>query len=111
MPAPATAPEVDLTLDEAPHSRLAAHLVERHYGELGCNGWDTRRVQRLMAKLGDTPAVLAARMRIRKCDLDRRMQDNVWSKQDGLILTMLEREVDFIKGGVPPKPLVPGGTS
>jgi hypothetical protein len=85
-----------------PHSDLAAFFIERNYKTLGCDVWDKRKVQLLCAKLGDTPAMLAARMRIRKSDLDRRMETDCWTKQDGLILTMLEREIDFLKGGSVP---------
>jgi hypothetical protein len=85
-----------------PHSDLAAFLVERNYKALGCEGWNTRRVQLLCAKLGDTPAVLASRLRIRPSDLERRMETDCWTKQDELILTMLEREIDFLKGGTVP---------
>jgi hypothetical protein len=106
MPSPTQQP-----VEEVPHSRVAAYLVEHHYRELGCDGWDVRRVQRLMGKLGDTPTVLAARMRLRKREFDQRMESGAWTKQDGLILTMLEREVDFLRGGVAPKPLIPGGAS
>jgi hypothetical protein len=86
----------------APHSALAGFLVERNYSALGCDGWNTRRVQLLCAKLGDTPSILAARLRIRPSDLERRMETDCWTKQDGLILTMLEREIDFLKGGTVP---------
>lgn len=91
-------------------SDLAAHLVDRNYADLGCDRWNGRRVLVLMAKLGDTPTVLAARLRVRPCDLERRMTTDCWTKQDGLILTMIEREVDFLKGGtVPTGRLVAGG--
>lgn len=85
-----------------PHSDLAAFFIERNYKSLGCDLWTKRKVQLLCAKLGDTPAMLAARMRIRPSDLDRRMETDCWTKQDGLILTMLEREVDFLKGATVP---------
>jgi hypothetical protein len=88
--------------ETTPHSNLAAFFVERNYNSLGCDNWNTRRVQLLCAKLGDTPAVLAARLRLRPSDLERRMETDCWTKQDGLILTMLEREIDFLKGGTVP---------
>lgn len=89
-----------------PHSDVAAYLVDRGYAEIGCDRWDTRRVRVLMAKLGDTPTVFAARMRLKRADLEKRMQIDCWTKQDGLILTVIEREVDFLRGGISPKPLM-----
>lgn len=85
-----------------PHSDLAGFLVERNYHDLGCDSWDSRRVQLLCAKLGDTPAVLAARLRIRKSEFERRFEMDCWTKQDGLILTMLEREIDSLRVGTAP---------
>lgn len=85
-----------------PHSNLAGFFVERNYKAIGCDSWNTRKVQLLCAKLGDTPAVLAARMRIRPSDFERRLVSDCWTKQDGLILTLLEREIDFLKTGAPP---------
>lgn len=93
----------DVSAEDNPHSNLAAFLIETHYRGMGCDAWNGRRVQTLMAKLGDTPPMLAARMRIRPSDLDRRMKADCWTKQDGFILTVLEREIDFIRGGVEPK--------
>jgi hypothetical protein len=87
----------------APHSRLAAHLIEHHYDGLGCNGWNSRKVKLLMAKLCDTPIVFAARMRIRPFELNERLERDEWTKQDGFILTILEREIDFLRGGVSPE--------
>lgn len=91
---------------ETPASDLAAFLVERHYKDIGCDGWDKRRVQALCAKFGDTPTVMAARMRLRPAEMRERMRADRWTRQDGLILTILEREVDFLKGGVAPESLV-----
>lgn len=85
-----------------PHSNLAAFFVERNYKSLGCDSWNTRRVQLLCAKLGDTPAVLAARLRLRPSELVRKMEADSWTRQEGLILTVLEREIDFQKGGAVP---------
>lgn len=101
------------TANATPHSALAAHLIERNYADLGCNRWGTRRVLELLAKLNDTPQVLAARLRIRMTDFERRMETDCWTKQDGLILTMLEREVDLLKGGFVPSGhlIATGGTS
>lgn len=100
------------TLSTTPSSDIAAHLIERNYADLGCDRWDTRRVRVLMAKLGSTPAIMAARLRVKRNDFDRRMDTDCWTKQDGLILTMLEREIDFLKGGiVPPGRLINGGGS
>lgn len=85
-----------------PHSDLAAFFIERNYKALGCDRWDTRRVQLLCAKLGDTPAMLAVRLRVTPMNFIRRMTEDSWTKQDGLILTILERQVDFEKGGMIP---------
>lgn len=99
----ATAKSARADDDSAPHSELSAYLIERHYADLGCDRWDTRRVQVLMAKLGATRAILAAMMRIRPSDFERRMEHDCWTKQDGFILTVLEREIDFLRGGIIPK--------
>lgn len=102
MPTDVSPPQID-----TPHSDVAAFLIERNYVELGCDRWDTRRVQKLCAKFGDTPRVMAARLRCTRGDFKRRMDLNVWSKQDGLLLTILEREIDALRGGVERKSLVP----
>lgn len=90
------------TAPATPHSDVAVFLIERNYRDIGCDRWNSRRVLTLLAKLNDTPTILAARMRIRLQDFERRMSHDCWTKQDGLILTMLEREVDFLKGGAVP---------
>lgn len=100
--APASPPQI-----ETPHSDVSAFLIERHYVDLGCDRWDSRRVQKLCAKFGDTTRVMAARLRYTRGEFKRRMETDSWSKQDGLILTILEREVDAVKGGVEPRSLVP----
>lgn len=86
-----------------PHSDVAAYLIEANYRLMGCDGWNTRRVQRLCGKLGETPTVLAARMRVRPTDLLKKMQTDTWTRQDALILTVIEREVEFMRGGIEPK--------
>ena len=85
-----------------PHSDVAAFLVERNYRLLGCDQWGTKRVQILCAKLGATPAVMAARLRLPRQAFERRIKADSWTKQDGLILTLLEREIDFLRTGNPP---------
>ena len=102
---PQRQPEID-----TPHSDLAAFLVARHYIEIGCDRWDARKVQKLCAKFGDTPTVMGARLRLRPADFQRRMQTDCWTKQDGLILTMLEREIDALRGGSAAHSLVGGGS-
>lgn len=99
MPCAPASPE---TKAVTPHSDLAAFFIERNYKALGCNGWNTRRVQLLCAKLGDTPAMLAVRLRVRPAELTRRFIQDSWTAQDGLILTIIERQIDFEKGGVLP---------
>ena len=56
----------------------------------------------LCAKLQETPTILAARIRVKGAELERKMQEESFTRQDGLILTIIEREVDFLKGGVVP---------
>jgi hypothetical protein len=90
---------------ETPHSDLVAYLVAHRYVELGCDRWDSRKVLLLCAKFGETPAVMAARLRLRPSDFKMRMETDKWTKQDGLLLTILEREIDAIKGGIEPKRL------
>jgi hypothetical protein len=89
-----------------PYSDLAVHLVDRQYADLGCDRWNSRHVLVLIAKLGDTPAVFAARLRLKIKDFERRVETDCWTKQDGLILTVLEREIDFLRGGTTPRPLM-----
>ncbi len=96
---------------ETPHSDLAAYLVARHYVEIGCDRWDARKVQLLCAKFGDTPKMMAARLRLYPSQFAQRMQTDRWTKQDGLILTMLEREIDMLRGGSAAHSLVGGGVS
>lgn len=87
----------------APYWKIAAFLVERNYKQLGCDRWNSREVKLLCAKTGDSPSVMAIRLRLRPSDFNRRMETDCWTKQDGLILTMLSREVDFLRGGLPPR--------
>ena len=84
----------------APYSQLQAQLVARNYAELGCDGWNTREVRRLMAQIGDTEIVMAERLRIRPKDFAHRMQTDCFTRQDGLILTILQRELDATRGVV-----------
>lgn len=56
----------------------------------------------LCAKFGDTPRSMAARLRLKPVDMQRRMESDAWTKQDGLILALLEQAVDLQKGGVVP---------
>lgn len=86
-----------------PHSDLAGFLIERNYRDLGCDSWDARRVMLLCAKFGDTPAIMATRLRLTKSRFQERMDTDAWTKQDGLILSMLEREIDLQRGGIAPK--------
>lgn len=97
--------ETDLqpSASATPHGDLAAFLIERNYEDMGCSTWNTRRVQLLCAQLGDTPRTMAARLRLRPTDMERRMESDAWTKQDGLILTLLQQAVDLLKGGVVPK--------
>lgn len=94
----------------APFSRLSAFLVERNYKALGCDRWNSREVRRLMAKLGDTQGVMAARMRITEREFERRLTADVWTKQDMLILTILDRAVDATRGIVAPGNFVEGAS-
>lgn len=86
---------------ETPASDLSSFLIARHYVEIGCDRWDTRRVQLLCAKFGDTPTIMAARLRLRFGEFKKRMELDCWTKQDGLILTILEHEMDMLRGTVP----------
>lgn len=92
-----------------PHSDMVAYLVERNYVDLGCDDWDSRKVQLLCAKFGDTPTVMAARLRHTPAEFRNRMETDRWTKQDRLILTLLEREIDAVRGGVAPKPIISSG--
>lgn len=95
--------ETDSQLRErAPASELKAFLVERNYQAIGCDRWNTRQVKLLCARLGDTPAVMASRLRISWREFERRTREESWTKQDGLILTMLERDMQFVHAGQEP---------
>lgn len=104
MVASPAAPTREECAPPTPHSNLGAFLVQRNYIDLGCDKWNTRKVMILCGKFGDTPQVMAARLRLKAPDFARRMESDCWTKQDGLILTILEREIDFLKGAA-----VPGG--
>jgi hypothetical protein len=86
----------------APFSKITIFVIERNYRELGFDRWDTRRVQLLCAKFGDTPEIMSARLRIRPSEFQRRMESDCWTKQDGMILSILEREIEFLRGGKVP---------
>ncbi len=81
-----------------PHSDIAVFLIQRNYAAIGADGWDTRRVQLLAAKLGDTRKMMAARLRIGLSDYEKREKNDSWTNQDGLILALLEREIDLLRG-------------
>lgn len=86
-----------------PHSEVAGYLIERQYQALGVDRWNRRSVMTLCAQLGDTPIMMAKRLRLRPSDFERRMESDCFTKQDGLILSLIQREMDFLKGGIPPK--------
>src|SRR5687767_6341790 len=89
-----------------PWSKLGRFLIEEYYRQAGCNDWTSRRVRELCVKLGDTPDRMAARLRVNPAEFKRRIEQDSWTKQDGLILTMLERDADVMMGGkFPEKPL------
>ncbi len=96
------AEDAEIPTTETPYSNLVGYLIEKTYRDMGCDLWDTRRVQLLCAKLGETPQILARRMRLRWGELNRRMKSNVYTKQDELLLTLIEREIDFVRGGRTP---------
>jgi len=98
--------ESTFTVSESPIGRLPSFLIERNYKALGCDSWDSRRVKLLCAKMGDTLEVMAARMRLRPGEFKRRMDADRWTDQDGLILTILEQEIDRLRGGKPPAGII-----
>lgn len=95
MTAGASIPTVE---DVTPHSDIAVFLIQRNYVAIGADDWNTRRVHLLAAKLGDTRKMMAARLRIAFSDYERREKHDSWTQQDGLILALLEREIDLIRG-------------
>lgn len=101
--------QASLPKPETPHSDLAAFLVARNYVDLGCDKWNSRLVLLLCAKFGDTPTVMAARLRLRPFEFQKRMDEDNWTKQEGLLLSILEREIDAVRGAVPPRPLIEQG--
>lgn len=85
-----------------PLSELNSWLIEQHYREMGCDTWDRHRVWRLCAKLQRTEAEMAALLRYSHAELKARLA-NGFSKQDGLLLTLLEAEIDLVKTGEMPR--------
>lgn len=92
---------------ETPFSRLAVARIREHYFELGCDRWNYSRVLLLCAKYGDTPTIMAARIRLTPSEFNRRLTRDNWSKQDGLIFTMLEHTIEAIKGNGRTRLMVP----
>lgn len=90
-------PRLD-TPSESPFSDLSAGLIEHNYRELGCDGWNRPRFQRLCGKLQRTLREMAALMRLKMPELRKRLETG-FTGQDGLILTLLEREIDAINTG------------
>lgn len=84
-----------------PLSDLSAWLIEQHYREIGCDAWDKYRVMRLCAKIQRTQHEMAALLRVIPSDFKRKMERG-FNRQDGLILTLLEAEIDVIRTGEAP---------
>lgn len=88
-------------MPESPFSELSARLIEHNYRELGCNAWTRPRFWRLCGKMRRTKREMAALMRLAPRILELRLR-NGFSQQDGLVLTLLEREIDQIMTGRAP---------
>jgi hypothetical protein len=86
--------------DPAIYSRMAVHVVEAAYRRMGADNWNSRKVMRLCGKTVSTPEIMAARLRITPSQFERRMRENSWTKQDGLILSLIEQEIDILKSGI-----------
>ncbi len=84
-----------------PLSDLSVALIDDNYRQLGCDSWDRARFWRLCAKLQRTPREMAALLRISHQSLKGRLV-NGFTPQDGLVLTMLDREIDYIISGKEP---------
>lgn len=85
---------------DTPLSDLSATLIDENYRELGCDAWDRARFWRLCCKLQRTPREMAALLRITNDQLQKRLLGG-FTKQDGLLLTIFEREIDYINSGKP----------
>lgn len=83
-------------------SDLSAALIDENYRQLGCDAWDRGRFWRLCAKLQRTPREMAALLRISHDHLRKRLV-NGFTPQDGVILALLDREIDQIQTGKPPQ--------
>lgn len=86
---------------ETPFSELSAELIRHNYRDLGCDAWNRPRFWRLCGKMQRTKTEMAALMRIQTNILDQRLKIG-FTPQDGLVLTLLEREIDQIMTGKPP---------
>ncbi len=84
-----------------PFSELSALLIEHNYRECGCDSWNRPKFQRLCGKLQRTPREMAALLRVTFPQLQKRMLEG-FTGQDGLILTLLEREIDEVRAGRAP---------
>lgn len=86
---------------ENPFSKLSACLIDRQYRKLGCDDWNRPKFHRLCGKLQRTELEMAALLRVSPAELRKRL-DVGFTRQDGLILTVLEREIDSINSGRAP---------
>lgn len=84
-----------------PLSDLSACLIDENYRQMGCDGWSRDRFWRLCATLDRTPREIAALLRISGAQLDDRLRRG-FSKQDGVILTLMEMEMESILSGKQP---------
>lgn len=84
-----------------PLSALSSQLIELNYKQQGCDGWTRPRFWRLCGKLQRTPREMAALLRITPFALQKRLA-NGFNSQDGLLLTIFEREIDAICTGKTP---------
>lgn len=84
-----------------PFSDLSAQLIDENYRQIGCDSWSRDRFFRLCGKLNRTEREMAALLRIAPAKLRGRLADG-FTPQDGLILTMLDQEIDFVLSGHQP---------
>lgn len=79
------------------------YLTRDHYRALGCFSWNKPRFIRLCAKFNETPGELAARIGLTPSEMQLRFDAGTFTRPEGILLTLLDRTIDAMKSGIPPK--------
>lgn len=80
---------------------ISATLIDENYRQMGCDAWSRDRFYRLCAKLQRTQREMAALLRINPDHLRKRLIRG-FTKQDGVLLTIMEQEIEYLLSGKQP---------